>query len=72
MVCVNDAGLPFGGKFDIYAKWTNSLAEHDRGSAVDLVTPYTSAPNECNQNPGLMVRSCYITAPHLLRPRPPV
>lgn len=40
-VCVNDAALPMGGKFDINATWQlagQGHKEHDRGSAVDIAT----------------------------------
>src|SRR5262249_16376 len=35
-ICLNDMGLPFGGKFDISKNWNSPHAEHDRGKAVDV------------------------------------
>ena len=45
-ICVNDAALPYGGKFDIqavvpdssgsYHPWASPHISHDRGSAVDI------------------------------------
>lgn len=45
-LCANDMALPFGGKFDIYANWTNPHSEHDRGGSVDVAGP---GSGQCNQ-----------------------
>lgn len=38
-ICVNDAALPIGGKFDLGLTWISGAHhEHDRGSAVDIAT----------------------------------
>ena len=57
-ICINDAVLPIGGKFDIYGNSTNPHAEHDRGSAVDIAYTYNAASNECN-NPDYVVNDPY-------------
>jgi hypothetical protein len=53
-ICVNDATLPMGGKFDINGGWQGlsvSHYEHDRGSAVDIAT----TTNQCNAIPSQTV-----------------
>ncbi len=64
-ICINDATLPIGGKFDIYGNWTNPHAEHDRGSTIDIADTFSTAPNECNiadyvvNDPYAMRDQCY-------------
>lgn len=36
LVYSNDMGLPFGGKFDIYANWMQPHISHDWGTAADI------------------------------------
>jgi hypothetical protein len=53
-ICVNDAALPYGGKFDIeaivldkdgtYHPWRSPHDSHDRGSAVDIA----ATTNQCS------------------------
>jgi hypothetical protein len=46
-ICINDAALPIGGKFDLGATWiSGSHHEHDRGSAVDIAT----TTSQCSQS----------------------
>lgn len=47
-LCANDMALPFGGKFDIYATWTNPHYEHDRGGSVDIAGPGAAQCNQTN------------------------
>jgi hypothetical protein len=39
-ICANDAGLLYGGKFDINNNWMSPHDSHDRGTAVDISINY--------------------------------
>jgi hypothetical protein len=52
-LCLNDMGLPFGGRFDINQDWEGPHYEHDRGKAVDVGD--SSAPQCATKGTGIPV-----------------
>ncbi len=57
-ICVNDATLPIGGKFDISQTWSSPHAEHDRGSAVDVADTAGQCPANSIVNATDFARAC--------------
>jgi hypothetical protein len=57
-ICVNDATLPIGGKFDITDNWSSPHKEHDRGSAVDIADTQGQCPAANIVNAQAFAQAC--------------